>query len=528
MGEVKLEDNHAKIIEACPTTKQEIERHINCFLQEKAPKVYAQVKSRIKGVESTKNKIDKKRSDGHAEYGLGNVTDIIGVRVICHFVKDVPEVVSALLFAAKNKDFISKHYESVRIYTTTSPAQTALIKELDKVAREHELEFVKEEKPSRYTSVHMVWTLAERFLPRNVEIQVRTVFEDAWSEIEHALKYKGGGSAAIVSDDMQILNTLVQGCLEFSDLIYSRSRPTKREPINIEATSSETAHGKIVEEVRQLKELAAKGNLAEALDRFDKAISTYITAQDQEGIYELKVWRGEVLLEYGNPINAINYYEELYGQYPDDIYIGFRLGESYKQCGDFDASAKMLSVIFEKTFPEDGQFSFPADDRKRVVYERVPMKLSYCLWRQGDIDGAAKLLQRSRSMLGKHMSESLSLDFLNSEIYFELERLDADAVLSREQKNLKYRDLFKRMKSFGVTPDKKFGCNTMDTYITLASRCGEVLEARRGADLLRAMIKVHSPQDIRGLDDSGRWKALSPGDYILVASHIDAAQEFHA
>lgn len=518
-----MEDNHAQIIEACPVTKQEIERHINRFLQEKAPKIYAQVKGRIKAVESTKNKIDKKRSDGHPQYGLANVTDIIGFRVICHFIKDVPEVVSALLHAAKSKDVVSKHYESVRIYTTTSPAQAALIKDLDRVARDHDLVFDKEEKSSRYTSIHMVWTLTERFLPRNVEIQVRTVFEDAWSEIEHALKYKGGGSTAIVSDDMQILNTLVQGCLEFSDLIYARSRPTKREPINIEATSSDTAQGRIFEEIRALKELAAKGKIADALDRFDKAISTYGAAHEQDNVYELKVGRGEVLLEFGNPIDAINYYEELYKQYPDDIYIGFRLGESYKQCGDFDASAKMLSVIFEKIFPEGGPFSFPADERKRVVYERVPMKLSYCLWRQGDIAGAAKLLQRSRLMLGKHMSESLSLDYLNSEIYFELEQLDADQTLSKEQKNLRYRDLFNRMRSFGVTADKKFGCNTMDTYLTLASRCGEVLEARRGAELLRTMIRVHNLQDIRGLDDFGQWKALAPDDYILVVSHIDAA-----
>lgn len=520
-----MQENHAEILEKCPITKIEIDRHINQFLKDKAPKVYAQVKSRTKAVISTNAKIEKKRNDGKPDYGLENVTDIIGIRVICHFLKDVPEVVSALLHAAKEKNFVSKHYEAVRVYTTTSPAQAALIKELDRVAREHELEFVKEQKTSRYTSVHMVWTLAEGFLPRNVEIQVRTVFEDAWSEIEHALKYKGGGNPAIISDDMQILNTLVQGCLEFSDLIYNRSRLTKREPINIQETSSESAEGRAFEEIRKLKELAAKGGVAEALDQFDKLISSNNATGDQGSLYELRVGRGEVLLEYGNPIDAINYFEDLHYQNPEDVYIWFRWSESYKQCGDFHSSVRMFSDIFEYVFPVKGEFLFPADEKNRILVERLPMKLSYCLWRLGDVAGAMKILQRSRLKLGEHMSKSLSLDYLNSEIYFELEMIDADEELSKEQKKIKYKELFKKMKSFGVTLDKKFGCNTVDTYITLASRCDEVLEAKKGADLLRAMIKVVNRQDIRGLGDDGVWKALSPDDYILIASHIDAALE---
>ncbi|HAO30081.1 MAG TPA: (p)ppGpp synthetase [Treponema sp.] len=126
-------------------------------------------KSRIKSFDSYYKKILRKKSEDAASRTLVPLTDMIGIRVICAFLEDL-DVVEKQLQAAfdvteierKGNDQTVKEfgYESVHV--------------LVKIPKE------------------CMPTLAEPQLPADtvVEIQIRTILQDAWAEVEHELIYK--------------------------------------------------------------------------------------------------------------------------------------------------------------------------------------------------------------------------------------------------------------------------------------------------------------------------------------------------
>lgn len=512
--------HHAQILENCPATKNQVERRLSDSIKKHAPKIYAQIKGRVKTVQSTNDKIAKKIEGGESDYCLEKVTDILGFRVICHFLKDVPEIVGALLKASEDKAIVKCHFEPIRVYTTTSPAQNALIKDLEQVFKENNAQFTKEEKKSRYTSVHMVWTLTDDILPRNIEIQVRTVFEDAWSEIEHALKYKGSTSAAVVSDDMQILNTLVQGCLEFSDLIYSRSKTSVIEPINVDSVQPAPAVSAVNSTtIAAYRALAINGQLDDAIRGLDAEITLFgTTAAGAAAAFELKKEKGDLILEYGSPDDAFEYFEELTESNPDDEYLQFRFAECHKQVGDFQNSTKIFQKLFDQTFGQPKEFSFPSDSHMRLVAEHLPMKLAYCYWRLGEVSQAASVIKLGLNKLNGQISSKLGFEYLNSEAYYDIELIDSAADNAQE----KYRQILDRLLSAGVGPDPKLGFRVLDTYVHVALKANEIEKAREVATILRASIKVKGSDDIRALNEFGDWKPISREEYFFVMSHVDA------
>ena len=126
-------------------------------------------KSRIKSFDSYYKKVLRKKSEDAASRTLVPLTDMIGIRVICAFLEDL-DVVEKQLQAAfdvteierKGNDQTVKEfgYESVHV--------------LVKIPKE------------------CMPTLAEPQLPADtvVEIQIRTILQDAWAEVEHELIYK--------------------------------------------------------------------------------------------------------------------------------------------------------------------------------------------------------------------------------------------------------------------------------------------------------------------------------------------------
>ena len=122
---------------------------------------------RVKDRTSLQNKLERPDKD-YAD--LSDITDLCGVRVITYFKEDVDSVASLL----ENEFLIDKDNSTdKRIY----------------------------EDPDRfgYQSLHYVISLSEnrrelaeyrRFSELKAEIQIRTVIQHAWAEIEHDLGYK--------------------------------------------------------------------------------------------------------------------------------------------------------------------------------------------------------------------------------------------------------------------------------------------------------------------------------------------------
>lgn len=121
------------------------------------------IKSRLKRLESIKEKLERKNLPTSLDSIEENIQDVAGVRVVCSFIDDVYLLADALL---KQDDI-------------------TLIERKDYIANP---------KSNGYRSLHLIVTvpifLEHEKRIMKVEIQLRTIAMDFWASLEHQLCYK--------------------------------------------------------------------------------------------------------------------------------------------------------------------------------------------------------------------------------------------------------------------------------------------------------------------------------------------------
>lgn len=174
------------------------------------------VKSRVKEPEHLIEKIIRKTPDRKKKYGEGfsfsalnykeQITDLIGVRAIHIFKEDWEEI----------HKFITSMWKVVEI--------TANVREGDDTRRFEELNIQIHSRKSGYRSVHY---LIESF-PTNhkviAEIQVRTIFEEGYGEIDHQLRYSHDEIPEVLALNLLLLNRIVGSSDEMASLINMLNR----------------------------------------------------------------------------------------------------------------------------------------------------------------------------------------------------------------------------------------------------------------------------------------------------------------
>lgn len=176
---------------------KEIEHQLRSILEEKGI-VCSAITSRVKDRDSLAKKIDVKL-DKYSD--LAEVTDIAGVRVITYYDSDV-ELVSKIV----EREFCVDAENSINKREALGPEKFG------------------------YCSVHYVVSMnGERLkLSENkgyagikCEIQIRTVLQHAWAEIEHDLGYK---SEIAVPKDIRRSFSRLAGLLEVADKEFQEIR----------------------------------------------------------------------------------------------------------------------------------------------------------------------------------------------------------------------------------------------------------------------------------------------------------------
>ena len=124
------------------------------------------IKSRLKEPESIVKKLKRHGYDSTLENMVKYVKDIAGVRIICSFIPDIYRLA----------DMISRQ----------NYLKVLEVKD-----------YIKNPKPSGYTSYHMIVSvpvnIEDRVEDVKVEIQIRTVAMDFWASLEHKIQYKYEG-----------------------------------------------------------------------------------------------------------------------------------------------------------------------------------------------------------------------------------------------------------------------------------------------------------------------------------------------
>lgn len=149
--------------------------------------VVAAIESRVKTEKSLAGKLELK---GSKYKTLADITDIVGLRVITFYFDDVDVVASAVerLFEVDWENSVDKR-------------------------RLHDLDSF------GYQSLHYVCRMPE--MPYRFEIQMRTLLQHAWSNMNHDTGYKSG--VEIPREYIRNLNRLA-GMLELADEQFSRIR----------------------------------------------------------------------------------------------------------------------------------------------------------------------------------------------------------------------------------------------------------------------------------------------------------------
>lgn len=160
-------------------------------------KLTAVLTNRVKHIDSLLEKVERK------EYGdpLREITDLAGVRVVCRFNSDLAIVESILSQAFSISERVDK---------------TALLgtDRMGYLGTHYVVELLPSHKGARYDEI----------LGLKCEIQVKTILQDAWVQIDHSLMYKS--KVSIPEKERRELNN-ISALLEVAQGVFDRTRDVR-------------------------------------------------------------------------------------------------------------------------------------------------------------------------------------------------------------------------------------------------------------------------------------------------------------
>lgn len=174
------------------------------------------VRYRIKDAESLIAKIIRKKSSEKERLFTkdtyrSEITDLIGIRALHVFKNDwlnIDEFIRSKWKLKRGNPPIMYHRKG------DSPDFIKLCKDNGCKVDEH---------PKEYRSIHYIILTSPGVKSINAEIQVRTIFEEGWSEIDHKLRYsEKKGTSNPLDHYLSILNRIAGSADEIGSLIKKR------------------------------------------------------------------------------------------------------------------------------------------------------------------------------------------------------------------------------------------------------------------------------------------------------------------
>ena len=190
----------------------------------RSQKMVHSVKSRIKDTDRLIEKVIRKTIDRKSKYGnefeftvdnyKNEINDLIGIRVI-HIFKDQWQEIH---------EFILKTWKVIEI--------TANVRQGDNIAVFEDQNIEVRSKASGYRSVHYLvefYPTSQRVI---AEIQVRTIFEEGYGEIDHRLRYSHNEIPEILQSNLLLFNRIVGSADEMASLINNISKEWGEKELN--------------------------------------------------------------------------------------------------------------------------------------------------------------------------------------------------------------------------------------------------------------------------------------------------------
>ncbi|AVR99003.1 (p)ppGpp synthetase [Pseudoduganella armeniaca] len=169
------------------------------------------VRARLKDENHLADKIKRKRAGGrviNAENLFSEITDFAGLRIL-----HLHQAQFKLIF-----DFIEDKVKSKQWRLLEKPI--AYTWDPESVEYFKNFKIRTSLKPSYYTSVHFLLAPANRFDGTCCEVQVRTLFEEIWGEIDHSINYPLPTAQMASVEQLRVLSKLVSTGSRLADAIF--------------------------------------------------------------------------------------------------------------------------------------------------------------------------------------------------------------------------------------------------------------------------------------------------------------------
>jgi putative GTP pyrophosphokinase len=161
------------------------------------------VKGRAKDFNSFFKKYIRLLKNNHQDSGLPLITDLIGIRIVCPFIEDLAGV----------EALIKKTFEVI---------------EVERKGSQYSF------KEFGYESTHLLIKIPQEIMEKRgkadcavAEIQIRTILQNAWAEVEHELVYKAEFTP--FDDPMKRKLAAVNASLSLADIIFQEIRGYQRQ-----------------------------------------------------------------------------------------------------------------------------------------------------------------------------------------------------------------------------------------------------------------------------------------------------------
>jgi putative GTP pyrophosphokinase len=156
-------------------------------------------KKRLKEREHVREKIIRKNGDGRRickETFFQEITDLAGVRILHLYQGDFADIDRVIRQKVTDGDWYLS--EQPKAYTWDPEA----------VAFFQKFELVVSEKETSYTSVHYL-VRPRHDSPLCCEVQVRTLFEEIWGEVDHQLNYPTPSGNIACKEQLRVLSKII-------------------------------------------------------------------------------------------------------------------------------------------------------------------------------------------------------------------------------------------------------------------------------------------------------------------------------
>jgi len=203
-------DNQHRLIQFQASVEAFFSKHPK--LNEKPFPLIHSIKTRIKDPEHLKDKIERKKAKGidiTEENLFREITDLIGLRVLHIYQDQFPIIHNEILDYINQGDWVFVENPKAM---TWDPESKQMYDELN---------IETEVRATFYTSVHyLIKPNNNNPNPICCEIQVRTLFEEIWGEIDHSINYPHPTENTSCKEQLRVLSKLVGTGTRLADSIF--------------------------------------------------------------------------------------------------------------------------------------------------------------------------------------------------------------------------------------------------------------------------------------------------------------------